>query len=536
MSLNTRTEPLENRRLSLIVEVDQERVDQELRKAARKLGRQYRIPGFRNGKAPYSIIVQHVGLPNMYGEFVDELASEVYAQAIEQESIEPYAIASLDISSFEPLTYTFEVPLEPTVNLGDYCSLRIEEEEPEVTDEEVAERLQAYQVQFAGRAEVERPSEYGDMLTIDVKSVLEPDEEAEDGKSVLEPDEEAEDGKGGSEEVNADTVVLDETDWDVTLDEENPMEPAGLDEELVGMSPGEEKDFVLSWPEDSQSIYAGKSARFHVKLHKIQADQEPELDDEFAQMVGPDFATLDDLKASIRESILEEKQTEAANEYFGTAVDALVEQSEMDYPPVVVEDQIDAMVNEFARQLRSYGIEDLETYLSQTGQSMEEYRDSMREQAEITARRNLAISELYQQEGITVTEEEVDERIQAMTEDFGEAEMVQSLAESMRSGPGRPVLESRIIQEKSLQRLLAIVRGEELPEPGAPEPEEEAADESDAVDGSGEADEAIEATAAASGDIVTDAAQDDGPEAAEDSAAEEASDDNASEDGEQDKT
>lgn len=514
MSMNTRTEPLENRQLSLTVEVDQERVDKELRKAARKVGSQYRIPGFRRGKAPYSIVVQYVGLPNLYSEFIDSLGDEIYAQALEQEKIEPYAMASADIPSLEPLTYHFQIPLEPTVDLGDYRSIRIEEEEPEVTEEEIDEVLQEYRAEFAGWTEVDRPAEYGDMLTIDIRSVL-IDEDATEENS---------DAEGEEGETEDETVVLDETDWDVTLDEENPMEPPGLDQELLGMSPDEEKEFVLSWPEDSQSIYAGKEAQFHVKLHTVQANMEPELDDEFAKKVDEEFETLEDLKEDIFESILDEKQVQAERDYLDKAVEALVEMAEMDYPPVVVEDQIDSMVSEFSRQLRMYGIENLEAYLNQTGQSMEEYRESLREQAEIAARRSLVISELYQQEGITVSDEEIEERIQQMVEDFGgedaseeQAEVAEMLAENMRSGSGRPILESQIIQEKSLERLLAIARGEELPEPGAPRAEEEAE--------LAETSEEIEADPVATDTVATDTvAADASPPEAESVAQVEASD------------
>ncbi len=470
MTLNIRTEELDNRRLSLTVEVDQDRVDEELHKAARKVGGQVRIPGFRLGKAPYNLVVQHVGLSNLYSEFLDTLGNEIYPLAVEQAEIEPYAMASLDISSLEPLTYTYEVPLEPVVDLGDYRSLRVEEEELEVTDEEMDERLSALRSQMAGWTEVDRPSEYGDMLTIDVKSILQADADADDATSS---------------EENDDTVVLDETDWDVTLDEENPMEPDGLDQELLGMSPGEEKEFVLSWPEDSQSIYAGKSADFKVNVHTIQANLEPELDDEFAKKVNEEYETLEDLTISIREAIEAEKEQEAQNAYVESVLDALVEQSEMDYPPVVVEDQIDSMVTEFSRQLQKYGIESLEAYLTQTGMSMEEYRETLREQAAISALRNLVISELYQREGITVNEDEMEERIEAMSANFGgdeatdeQKQMSEMIAENMRSGPGRTVLESQIIQEKALERLLAIARGEEVPEPGAVEdaPAEDADD------------------------------------------------------------
>ncbi len=465
MSLNIRTEELDNRRISLILEVDQDRVETELRKAARKVSGQYRIPGFRRGKAPYDVVVQYVGKPSLYQEFLDELGNELYPQAIEQAEVVPYAMASLDIDSLEPLVYKFEVPLEPIVDLGDYRALRVEEEPVEVTDEEVTERIDAIREQMAGWTEVDRPSQFGDMLTIDVRSVLQSDE-----------------GDDSEEE----TVVLDETDWDVTLDEENPMEPEGLDEYLINMSPGEKKEFSLHWPDDSQSIYAGKTADFKVVVHKIQANLEPELNDEFAKKVDEEYETVEDLTASIREDIEKEKEQEAKNAYMESVLDALVEQSDMEYPPVVVEDQIDSMVNEFNRQLQMYGLEGVESYLTQTGMTMEDYRDTLREQAEIAAVRNLAISELYQKEGITATDEEVEERIEAMYGSMGEDDeadeeqkrMAEMIAENLRSGPSRPILESQIIQEKALERLAAIARGEEVPDPVVlEEATEEAADE-----------------------------------------------------------
>ncbi len=448
---------MENRQLVMTIEVDQDRVNQELRKAARKVAGQYRIPGFRQGKAPYAIVAQYVGLPALFNEFVESLGEEVYKQALDQEGIEPYAPAALDIGGLEPLTYKLVVPMEPSVDLGDYRSLRLSEEEPEVNESEIEDRLEEYREQYAGWSNVDRPSEYGDMLTIDVKSVLAPEEHGEEEQT---------------EAAGEETVVLDETDWDVTLDQDNPMEPPGLDEALLGLKPDEEKSFTLRWPEDSQSIYAGREAQFHVKVHSIQAHQKPLLDDELAQLVGPDFQTLDDLRTNIRETILEDKKKEAEDAYLDKALDALVTQSQLDYPPVVVEDQLDAMVNEFERQLRQYGIDNLDSYLAQTSQSQEEYRESLREQAEITAERNLVISELYRQEGLQVTDEEIEQRIRTMVgEPEGDEEPEDSaqsrrmVSDMMRSGAGRSILESQLLQGKTLERLLAIVRGEEIPEP-----------------------------------------------------------------------
>lgn len=509
MSLRISTEPMESRQMALRVEVDQARVDEELRKAARKVAGQYRIPGFRPGKAPYPVILQQIGLPTLFNEFLESLGQEVYTKALEETKIEPYAIASLDVDGLEPLTYKFIIPLEPEIDMGDYRSLRLEEPTAEVDEADVEARLKEYQEQYADWGEVDRPAQVGDMLTMDVRSVL------------LEED--------GSESETP-TVVLDETDWDVTLDQENPLEPQGFDEQLLGMRPGEEKEFVLTWPAESQSIYAGKQARFAVKLHTIQADTLPELDDAFAQMVGPDFATLDDLKENIRTTLQESRKNQAENEYLEKALDALVAQSTLEYPPVVVEDQLDVMVSEFERQLRQFGIEDLEVYLQQVGQTLEQYRDSMREQAEVIARRNLVISELYRKEGIEVTDEDIDERITAMIgggRDSGgthehehdedgeegdaaeesevsqaESDSTRALRDMMRSGAGRSILESQILQDKALDRLLMIVRGEDLPEipepkaeepeGAAPEAETASAEDASAVDASAEAAEEIE--------------------------------------------
>jgi trigger factor len=454
MSLTIRTEPMEDRQLALKVEVAQERVEQELRKAARKLAGQYRIPGFRKGKAPYHIVTQYVGLPALFDEFIEELGQEVYRTAIEQEKIEPYAMAALDIETLEPLTYSFVVPLEPEIDLGDYRSLRVEEEEPVIDEAEIDEQLEAAREQYSAWADVDRPSQYGDTLTIDIKSVIVPADGEDDGGTDDAPDGEQ-------------TVVLDETDWDVTLDPDNPMDPPGLDDALLGLSPGDEKEVTLSWPAESQSIYAGKQALFQIKVHKIQSLEKPEMNDELAQLIGPDFNTVEDLRNSIRAEMIEAKKAEADESYMEKALDALVEQSTMVYPPVVVEDQIDAMVNEFDRQLRQYGIDGVSNYLSQIGQSMEEYRESLREQAEIAARRNLVISELYQLEGLEATDEDVEERIQSMFGDVDEehAEAAEAYRNMMRSDAGRSILGSQILQQKALERLLAIARGEEVPEP-----------------------------------------------------------------------
>ncbi len=179
MSLTFTTEPMENRQLALNVEVDQARVDQQLRKAARKLAGEYRIPGFRKGKAPYSIIVQYLGEQTLYNEILDDLGQEIYREALEQTEIEPYGQASLEDVSFGPLTYKLVIPLAPEIDLGDYRAVRVEEEPVEVDEEAVSAQLESYQEQYSGWQEVERASQYGHLMNIDGKSVIPAADDAE---------------------------------------------------------------------------------------------------------------------------------------------------------------------------------------------------------------------------------------------------------------------------------------------------------------------------------------------------------------------
>ena len=448
MAFTVTTEPRENRQLAVTIEVSKDVVDKELRKAAANLAGQYRIPGFRKGKAPYHIVVQQVGVANLYSEFIDELGQRVFREAIEQEKIEPYAQSSLEDIQLEPLVYRLIVPLEPVVKLGDYRTLRVEEDPVEVDMSEVERRLEMYRDEYAGWQDVDRPSQFGDLLTANVKSVIVPDSEDEDAEEI---------------------VVLDETDWEITLDEENPMEPAGFDRELLGMRAGEEKEFVVEWPANTQSIYAGKRAQFHVKVSNVQGYEKPELNDAFAKLVGPDYETVDDLRNAITESLQTESRNAAQSNFINKVLDTLVEVSELDYPPAVIEDQIDGMARDMDQRLRRMGLENgLESYLRMINQAEDEYRESLRPEATKLALRNLVLSEVIKQEQIEATDEDIEDHIKRLVgvdEDGEMNEAATEFANMLRSGGGRSLIVSQALTSKAVDYLTALARGEEPPAP-----------------------------------------------------------------------
>ena len=467
MTLTVTTEPLESRQLAMTIEVAEERIDQEMRKAARKIAQQVRIPGFRKGRVPFHILLQFVGREAIIGEFVDELGQDVYKEALEQEGLEPFYIGSLDnVDTEQAVRFHLTIPLPPEVSLGEYRDLRVEEEEVEADEEQIQERVQAILEQNADYVEADRPSQYGDLMTIDLRGVALDDE--------------------GNE---TETVVFDEEDWDVTPDQENPMEPAGLDEELVGLSPGEEKSFEIAWPEDSPSMYAGTTVRFSVKVHKTQAFQTPpEMTDEIAQNFGPDFETAADLLEDLRENALQEAQQRAEAEHVQKVLQELIDMSDLAYPPVAVELEIDRLVRNFDMRVRQMGMQGLQQFLEMSNQTIEDYRESLREDAEKSLQIELALVEFAQRENLKVSDEEFEEHIGnvagPLPEDADEeAEKVHAdTLEMMRADHSRPHIDSEILKDKSVKLLLAIARGEDVPEPDTDDGESEEDEQSSEED------------------------------------------------------
>ena len=472
MTLTVTTEPIESRQLAMTIEVADERIDQEMRKAARKIARQVRIPGFRKGRAPFHILLQYVGREAIISEFVDDLGQEVYKEALEQEGLEPFYMGSLDnVDMEQAVRFHLTIPLPPEVELGDYRGLRVEEEEVEVDEDQLQERIQTILEQNAEYVEADRPSQYGDLMTIDLRGV------------VL-------DNEGNETE----TVVFDEEDWDVTPDQENPMEPAGLDEALLDLSPNEEKSFEIAWPEDSPSMYAGNTVRFAAKVHSLQSFETPtEMTDMIAQNFGPDFETAADLLDDLRQNALQDAKEQAEVEHTQKVLQELVDMSELAYPPIAVEMEIDRIVRNSDMRLRQMGIQGLEQYLEISGQTVEEYRESMRENAEHSLQIELALIELAQSENMTVSDEEFEEHISGVAGPLADdpdeetAKAHTDMLEMMRADHSRPQIDSEILRDKAIQMLLAIARGEDVPPPDAEAAESEEADSLDSDESSPDA-------------------------------------------------
>lgn len=434
-------EQLEDRQLQLTVEVSEERSQAALRAAARRLSKNARIPGFRPGKAPYNIVVRQFGEAAVLEEALDSLGQQIYREAIEQEEIQPFAPGSFDeIVRTEPLTLRFTIPLSPEVDLGDYEAVRLDYEQPEVTDETLEEVLENLRQGQALIEPVERPAEPGDVVLADVTGDLQPTEH-EEGESLV-------DEKGVS------ILLEEETDWPFP----------GIADELISAEPGSELDLEYTFPDDypSESLQ-GRTGTFHLEIQDVKSRLVPQWTDDLAQNLG-DFEDLLDLRIKVREQLQEQTTQRAENEYANQVLEAVMGGSQVEFPPVLLEEEIDDIVRDFERQLRGQNLT-LEDYLKIEDMSEEALRTEFEARGRDRLKRALILGKVVEVEDLTVEPEEIAEHIDQIMEPFGEGG--NDLRASLEAPGGKRRIENDLLTQKAVERLMAIARDEpEEPEPG----------------------------------------------------------------------
>jgi len=446
------TEELDTRELLVRVELDKEQTDKALHQAAKVVSREITIPGFRKGKAPYEIVVRYVGENIIYEAAVEEIADELYKQILKELEIKPFGRASIEDFQKDPFVITYKIPLPPEVDLGDYRSIRIEPEEVEITQEDVDRVLQNIQFERAVWKSVDRPAQYDDLLVLDMNLKI------------------------GNESFQ-------EIERNLYLSKDAELLP-GLNEELVGLAPGESKEFTLRYWENAESRFAGKEVKVSVKVHEVKERELPPIDDEFAASVG-DYESLEELEEDIRSSLLEEYQKEAEDRYLNRAIEALMASATVKFPPVMLDLEIRDMLEDFDESLRERGLS-LERYLRQVGKTREELAREMKPEAEDRIKYALVIRKFIEEEGIEVSDEEVEAKFKELKKEHRLREMASSPSEAKEE------IRHRLLVEKALERLVRIAKGEleiqeapseEAASPAAEEPSEGSSQENEETGG-----------------------------------------------------
>lgn len=485
MTLTIHTEEDKQRQLTLTITVDEARVQDAMRAKARELGKEFRIPGFRPGKAPYAVIARRIGEDTLRAETIEDLIQPVFEEALEQENIDPYARPTLEDIEQEPVVFKFTIPLSPEVKLGGYRETRRDVEQVEVTDEAVQEALEYAQSRHQQLETVDRPAEEGDVVTISGSGQFtspaptEAEEETaeEEGAEEAEETEETEETETPApEESSEGEMIFREESLEVLLDPEALFPQTPFVENLIGMSVGDQKTFTFTFPEEYEleSDFSGREAKFDITVLEVKNREVPPIDDELAKLEG-DYEDLEAFKEALRAQLAEQAQESAKEKLIEEMTDTLLEDVEMVYAPASVEAQIDDMVEDFKNRLTRSGWQP-QDYLQLQGMTEETLREDFRENAETQLKRQLALRQFILDEKLRVGAADIDNLIEARVERFSGNETLQnSMRDFYRTGSGFEAISSEVLRDKVYERIVAILSGE------APDPAElEAALESSA--------------------------------------------------------
>ena len=374
---------------TVVVEIDKELMEKGVNAAYLKARKQIQIPGFRKGKAPRKMIEAMYGAHVFYEDGLEEIFPEVYDFAIgaqEFKAIGRPTLADMNISEENIVTLTLTTEVYPEVTLGQYKGLEVEKMAVTVSDAQVAAELDRMAQNVASTETVERAAEMGDTANIDFEGF--DDGVAFDG------------GKGEN--------------FDLKLGSGQFV--PGFEEQVVGMTAGEEKDINVTFPEDYAAELAGKAVVFHVKLNKVAVTNVPALDDEFAKDVS-EFDTLEELKADIRAKAEEQAEKQSQSAFEQAAVDKAAENTTVEMPKALVDAELDTQMERFAYQLQMSGYS-MEQYAKMMGGDMNSLRNAFRPQAEKQAKITVTLEKIVEAEGITITDEEIEAEIQVLAKQY----------------------------------------------------------------------------------------------------------------------
>lgn len=419
----------ENNKVSFNIELEYEKFEDNLQKAYLKNRGKFSIPGFRKGKVPRKILEMNYGEDLFYEDAINLVLPQAYDNAVTELGLEPVDTPEVDIDEIEKdkaIMIKFQVDVKPEVTLGDYKSIEVEKVEYNVTDEIIANELKKVQEANGRLIDAgDREVKDGDILTIDFEGSV-------DGELF-------EGGAAESQklEIGSNTFI------------------PGFEEQLIGKKLGEEVEVKVTFPEDyHEESLMGKEASFKVTIHEIKEKELPELDDELAKDVS-EFDTLDEYKASIKESLEENFKRREKIELENKVIDEVVSMSQLDVPEGLIKSQLETEVGEFDYQLRSQGI-DLEQYLAMTGTAMEDIQEQLRPMAIKRVTADLVLEAIAKEENIKVTDEDIDNELNKMAERYNEKEGKKFIADMKKRDLS--FLNAGISNSKVIDMLLSNVK------------------------------------------------------------------------------
>ncbi len=378
-AVTTTVTELPESRVSVDVEVAAEEIQKSLESQARKLGREMKVPGFRTGKIPPAVVIQRIGREPILDEAVRGRLTDWYMKAVDESGIAPVGDPDVDLdfgklpNEGKPLTFSFEVGVRPTAQLGEYRGLKVVRRAPAADPEAVDAQIDEMRERMSRLEVVDRPAANGDFVILDFVGTI-------DGEPF-----EGGEGRDQLVEVGAGRLI------------------PGFEEGLVGISAGEEKTVDATFPDDYAAKHvAGKPAVFQFTVKEVKHKDLPALDDEFAD-VAAGYDTLEELRESIAKELLEHDVTRVEAEFRAGALDAVVGEATVDVPEPLITARAQELLDRMLHSLGHQGISKA-AYLQITGKTEDELIEESKPDAELALRREAVLAAVIDAEQIEPTE------------------------------------------------------------------------------------------------------------------------------------
>jgi len=420
-------EKTENSQAFLTIEMESAEVEESLEASYHRLVKKTKIPGFRKGKAPRAILERHIGKESLLEDALNNLLPQAYEKAVKEQGIEPIAQPHIEVAQTDPVIFKVTVPLPPTIKLGDYHHLQVAPEPVELTEDDVNAEIEQLRRQHAIWEPVERPVEFDDLIALDVYSNVE-----------------------GKPFINAKEIQ-----YHVVHDLPYPV--AGFAEQLSGMIRDEKKEFKLQFPSDyPRGELAGKEGWFKVKVSEIKQARLPELNDEFVKEINPDLETVDALREQVSSSLRLKAEQGAKIDFEERLIRAVVDLTEVEFPPVLTDMEINRLLSERLRYLQREG-RSLEEYLGYRNKTEEELREELRPLATKRVTRSLVMGKIAEEEKIEVSDADIEAEIEGMVRSATENK--DELQKFLNTPQSRESIEQLLMTRKTMQRLVEIAGG-----------------------------------------------------------------------------
>ena len=419
-------EKIENSQAFLTIEMEPAEVEATMEKAYERLVKKANVPGFRKGKAPRPVLERHIGKDRLFENALDTLIPDAYEKALKEQEIEPFTQPQIEVTQTEPLIFKAIVPLKPSVKLGDYRNVKVETETSgEVTEAQIDAVIDDMRHRNSNWESIElRSADYGDLVVIDLE------------------------GKIG------DKPFAEQKNVPYQLKRENPVPVPGFAEQISGMKKGDAKEFTLPIPADYPAPeVVGKDAVFKVKVKDVSQEILPKLDDKFASTVDAKYKTMDDLRQSIVKDLTKGVEQRITQKFENKVLDTVVGLSELAFPPVMVESEVNRIINQrFPR-----GREEMEAYLKRINKTPEAFHAGLHPFAENQVKDGLVLGKIAQEEKIEVTDSEVDAEIKTVVSNVDEASQ-EGTFNILNAPENRASIKNKLLNQKTMKLLVEIVK------------------------------------------------------------------------------